>query len=205
MWWKRSSSGSRPTIPGASSAPLSSPSRGAASSPTPASTANSASGRCRRRRRCSASSAASRNLRGQGVEQRFIPLNTSSFPRLPHAFMPNWGAVDARHGRVLFYDDDKLGMNRPVEKLHFIVAEVSRLPVHNNSPMDTWNAALLICDDDPGPSSGFPRVAVEASTTSSSPPVSIHRIKMCGALPSSSLCHAATVIVVVCLEDPRLS
>jgi hypothetical protein len=164
MWWKRSSSGSRPTIPGASSAPLSSPSRGAASSPTPASTANSASGRCRRRRRCSASSAASRNLRGQGVEQRFIPLNTSSFPRLPHAFMPNWGAVDARHGRVLFYDDDKLGMNRPVEKLHFIVwdpitAEVSRLPVHNNSPMDTWNAKLLICDDDPSPSSGF-RVAV---------------------------------------------
>jgi hypothetical protein len=143
-------------------------------------------------------------FRGQGIEQRFIPL-TSSFPRLPHAFMPSWGAVDARHGRVLFYDDDKLGMNRPVEKLHFIVAEVSRLPVHNNSPMDTWNAALLICDDDPGPSSGFPRVAVEASTTSSSPPVSIHRIKMCGALPSSSLCHAATVIVVVCLEDPRLS
>jgi hypothetical protein len=78
--------------------------------------------------------------------------------------MPNWGAVDARHGRVLFYDDDKLGMNRPVEKLHFIVwdpitAEVSRLPVHNNSPMDTWNAKLLICDDDPSPSSGF-RVAV---------------------------------------------
>ncbi|KAK3143488.1 hypothetical protein QOZ80_4AG0300920 [Eleusine coracana subsp. coracana] len=85
-------------------------------------------------------------------EPRFMPLLPSSFRRLPHASLPNWRAVDARHGRVLFYDKDTV-VDLESVRLHLIVwnpvtGKASTLPVAPvYTPMDRWNAALL-CDDD---------------------------------------------------------
>ncbi|KAK3126273.1 hypothetical protein QOZ80_7AG0554170 [Eleusine coracana subsp. coracana] len=89
-----------------------------------------------------------------GAEIRFVPT-TTSFRRLPHAaFMPNWRPVDARHGRILFYDLENMVPTCEPVRLQFIVwnsiaGEASRLPL---VPMYTqptmWNAALL-CDHDP--------------------------------------------------------
>ncbi|GJN26166.1 hypothetical protein PR202_gb14076 [Eleusine coracana subsp. coracana] len=85
-------------------------------------------------------------------EPRFMPLLPSSFRRLPHASLPNWRAVDARHGRVLFYDKDTV-VDLDSVRLRLIVwnpvtGKASTLPVAPvYTPMDRWNAALL-CDDD---------------------------------------------------------
>ncbi|GJN39614.1 hypothetical protein PR202_gb28744 [Eleusine coracana subsp. coracana] len=43
--------------------------------------------------------------RSASKDIHFIPTSPS-FRRLPHAIMPNWRAVDALHGRVLFCDMD---------------------------------------------------------------------------------------------------
>ncbi|KAK3124325.1 hypothetical protein QOZ80_7BG0585030 [Eleusine coracana subsp. coracana] len=96
-----------------------------------------------------------------GDETHFVAATPSSFRRLPHAVMPNWRAVDALHGRVLFYDSDmveqpgfleqhNINMHRPHSlELHLIVwnpitREVSRLPVAPlYTVVDRWNAALV--------------------------------------------------------------
>ncbi|TVU41462.1 hypothetical protein EJB05_14981, partial [Eragrostis curvula] len=89
-------------------------------------------------------------------ETGFMPL-TPSFRRLPRAFSPSWRPVDARHGRVLFYDKHDVVVVKPKSvRLHLIVwdpittGEVWRLPlVPMSTPMDRlarregWSAALL--------------------------------------------------------------
>ncbi|KAK3124313.1 hypothetical protein QOZ80_7BG0584820 [Eleusine coracana subsp. coracana] len=90
-----------------------------------------------------------------GTEGRtsFMSL-TSFFDRLPHEFMPNWGAVDACRGRILFYEKDKK-VSLQCMALNFIVwnpitgkksMSLPEVPMKILLPTDTWNAALL-CDD----------------------------------------------------------
>lgn len=92
-----------------------------------------------------------------GPEIHFVPTSPF-FHRLPHAIMPNWRAVHAIHGRVLFHDTDMVepleqhNRHRPLTlELHLIVwnpftGEVSRPPmVPLHAVVDRWNAALL-CD-----------------------------------------------------------
>ncbi|CAL5053089.1 unnamed protein product [Urochloa decumbens] len=102
---------------------------------------------------------------------RFMPAAESSFRLLPHAAIPSWHALDALHGRVLFYDFDddsvtsqavrsrkrKRKTSQAVEvEVELIVwnpatGEVCRLPVVRPLHMFGWNAALLCaaarCDD----------------------------------------------------------
>uniref|UniRef100_A0A0A9B2C0 F-box domain-containing protein n=1 Tax=Arundo donax TaxID=35708 RepID=A0A0A9B2C0_ARUDO len=68
----------------------------------------------------------------------FVP--NSSFPRLPHAIAPNWRAVDALHGRILFHDTDL--SKKGLVVFNPMTGEVWRLP-RLQVYMYRWSAALL--------------------------------------------------------------
>ncbi|XP_062187871.1 uncharacterized protein LOC133891168 [Phragmites australis] len=78
--------------------------------------------------------------RGSG-DTRFI--STTSF-RLSHAVVPSWRAVDALHGRILFYDMDTSPETVELDLIVWnpITGEARRLPM---VPLYTyrWSAALL--------------------------------------------------------------
>jgi hypothetical protein len=78
---------------------------------------------------------------------RFMPAATS-FRRLPHAVVaPRWRAIDALHGRILFYDLDMV--TRQSVELDFFVCnpiitgEVRRLPTLVPPDVYRWSAGLL--------------------------------------------------------------
>ncbi|TVU26528.1 hypothetical protein EJB05_29080, partial [Eragrostis curvula] len=91
-------------------------------------------------------------LHGEG-KARFMPLATS-FHRLPPAAMaPRWRAVDALHGRILFYDRDMVTIENKAVDL-FVCSpgdDVWRLPSMVPPHVHRWSAALLCaapgCDD----------------------------------------------------------
>lgn len=84
-----------------------------------------------------------------GGAARFVPAMTTTFRRLPHraAIAPSWHAVDALHGRILFYDPDTVtGESTELDLFvlnPMVAAEVLRLPTLEPSDVFTWSAGLL--------------------------------------------------------------